>query len=95
LAGGRRPLTVCRRQCCLGEVGEGLPSGTGEVNKKWVRGLIRRQSGVEWRLYGKGRGAGEVCVKRVLSLGRCFFPFFFCNHALFVLGTKSLMQREL
>jgi len=24
-----------------------------------------------------------------------FIPFFFCNHALFVLDTKSLMQREL
>ena len=38
--------------------------------------------------------AGGVGVMvRGLSLSCCFFLFFFCNHALFVLGTKSLMQR--
>jgi len=35
-------------------------------------------------------GVGEKV--RVLCLGRFFF---FCNHAFIVLGTKSLMQREL
>jgi len=34
-------------------------------------------------------GGGEEMV-RVLSLGR-----FFCNHVLFVLGAKSLIQRSL
>jgi len=38
------------------------------------------------------RRGGEMV--RVLSLGRSsFFLVFFCNPALFVLGTKSLMQR--
>jgi len=37
---------------------------------------------------------GVVAMVRSLSIGP-FFPFFFfffCNHVLFVLGTKSLMQ---
>ena len=95
LAEERTLPTVCRRQCCWGEVGEGLPSGTGGAWEKWARGLIRTQSGVKLRLYVKCRGAEEVCEKRGLFLGRFFFSFFFCYHALFVLGTKSLMQREL
>jgi len=57
--------------------------------EKWARGLFRTQSGVKLRLYVRCRGGEEVCEKRVLSLSR--FLFFFCNHALFVLGTKSLM----
>ena len=43
--------------------------------------------GVEISIAG---GGGEMVG--VLSLGCCFF-FLFCNQALFVLGTKSLMQR--
>ena len=41
-------------------------------------------------------GGGEEMV-RVLSLGWFFelFLSFYCNHAFIVLGTKSLMQREL
>jgi len=38
-------------------------------------------------------GVGEMV--HVLSLGPFFFFFFFYNHALFVLGTKSLMQPKL
>jgi len=47
--------------------------------------------GVEISIAG---GGGEMV--RVLSLGRFFLFFlFFCNYAFIVLGTKSLMQREL
>jgi len=42
--------------------------------------------GVEISIAG---GGGEIV--HGLSLGCFFFSFFFCNHALFVLGTKSLM----
>jgi len=46
--------------------------------------------GVEISITG---GGGEMVCG--LSLDRAFFLFFFCNHAFIVLGTKSLMQREL
>jgi len=36
-------------------------------------------------------GGGEEMVRAYPLV--VFFSFFFCNHALFVLGTKSLMQR--
>jgi len=65
---------------------------SGELSrKKWARGLIQTQSGVKLRLYVKCRGGEEVCEKRVLSLGCCFFSlfFFFCNHALFVSRYKK------
>jgi len=51
----------------------GFAMGTSGRGKKWERGLIRTQSGVELRLYVKCRGGEEVCEKRVLSLGRFFF----------------------
>jgi len=50
-------------------------------------GLIRTPSGVKLWRYVKSRGGGEVCEKRVLSLG-CFlsfsFFFFLCYHAFIV-----------
>ena len=59
--------------------------------KKWERGLIRRQSGVELRLYVKCWGGEEVCEKRVLSLGRffCYFYFYFYIKSLLCLKVQK------
>jgi len=37
------------------------------------------------------KAEGVIAMVRVLSLGHFFF--FFCNHALFAFGRKSLVQR--
>ena len=58
---------------------------------KWAVGLIRTRSGVKLNLYVKCRGGEEACEKRVAYL----LVISFCNPAFIVLGTKSLMQREL
>jgi len=47
--------------------------------------------GVEISIAG---GVGEMVSGLSLGLFSFLFIFSICNHALFVLGTKSLMQRE-
>jgi len=66
----------------------GIRHGDEWARKKWERGLIQTQSGVELRLYVKCEGGGKS-LREAWSYPLVVFFFFFCNHAFIVFRYKK------